>query len=146
MQYAREAARGGGFLGSVEMEDHSSVIGQFAGQIEGSLALVHPLHALERSQVIGQRRHLAGVLEEQRQAKLTRCAAERIGNLLQLGWHRHGRNDKPRNIGPVLSLCPMSQTPESLEIVPGVLPSATIAVPGSKSVSNRALVIAAVAE
>lgn len=40
----------------------------------------------------------------------------------------------------------MSQTPESLEIVPGVLPSATIAVPGSKSVSNRALVIAAVAE
>lgn len=40
----------------------------------------------------------------------------------------------------------MSQTPLSLEIVPGAVPSATIAVPGSKSVSNRALIIAAVAE
>lgn len=39
----------------------------------------------------------------------------------------------------------MSQPPSSIEIIPGFQPEATIAVPGSKSVSNRALITAAVA-
>lgn len=102
-------------------------------------------HSGTRCKTFRQRRHLAGVLEQERQPELAGSAAEGTGNFLQSWGHGHVGNDKPRNLGPVLSLCPMSDTLSSLEISPGALAEATIAVPGSKSISNRALVIAAVA-
>lgn len=40
----------------------------------------------------------------------------------------------------------MSQPPTSIEMIPGYQPEATVAVPGSKSVSNRALITAAAAD
>ena len=145
MQDAGKAARGRCFFRGIEMEEYRAIFSKLTCQVKRRLAFVHPFHPFKGGKVLRQWRYLTGVLEEQWQAELTGCAAECRGYFLQLGWHGHGRNDKPRNIWPVLSLCTMSQPSESLEIVPGAVPSATIAVPGSKSVSNRALVIAAVA-
>jgi hypothetical protein len=90
VQDTGEAAGGGCLVGHVEVEVDALVVVDRGDQEERGGALGHLFHQLTvTGQLLGQRRHLLGVLEQGLEAVLLRCSAEEVDDALE-GGHRCG--------------------------------------------------------